>query len=237
MKNLLPEGVKTYWAQNVWDRGIFEKSDLGKKFINQRKLIISAIKKYKPSSVLVLCCGVGRETKDILECNFVNKIVAIDINQVSCGKTKRRVSSKNVKVINKDVYSIEYEENFDAVVCLDALHHLGKQDLILNKIYKSLKLGGVFFGDYFGKEHFMPWMIKKHGFIKAMWINAKHHIANTLFKFHILPRRLITGGWMRTFLFTRKNVESILSQHGFEVLDIVSDEWHFFVAKKLEGVN
>lgn len=234
MKHLLPDGVETYWIKNMWDRTAFEKSHLGKKFINQRTLLAKAIFKYKPASILILCCGVGIETEEISKFNFAKKIIAVDINKESCRRTKELLKNqKKVTIVNMNVYDIEYCNMFDAVICQDALHHLGKQDLLLGIINKALKQNGIFIGDYFGKELFIRWEIQKYGVIRYLFINAKHHVSSFLSKLNILPAKFIEDGWIRTFLYTRKQVVDQLHKTGFKILDLVSDEWHFFVSQKL----
>jgi len=233
MKDFLPEGVEKFWVNNLWDRTIFEKSHLGDKFVHQRELLLQHIVKYEPTSILILCCGIGIETLEITQLDFVKEIIAIDINKESCKKTKEIVSRiPKIKVVNMNVYDITYENDFEAVVCFDALHHLGKQEILLNKIHKALKNEGYFIGNYFGKECFIEWEIKKHGLLKYLIINTKHHFSNLLLKLHMLPKKFVEAGWIRTFLLTKVQVVKLLKDYGFKILELNSEEWHFFVSKK-----
>jgi len=231
-KLFLHPSASLYWKNNLWDRKDFERSRLGKKFTNQRLLVSKFIKKYEPENILVLCCGTGNGTRDLEKFTFTKKIVAIDINKESCKKARSITARKKVTVVNDDIYNINYSAIFDAVVCLDALHHLPDQETILSKIYKSLKPGGVFIGNYFGKELFIPWMIKKHGVLKYHVINSVHHLSKLLLHYNLLPKALVKRGWMKTFLFDKRGVINQLSKAHFVIEYLVSDEWHFFVAKK-----
>ena len=234
MDKLLPDNVEIYWIKNMWDREVFEQGVLGPKFKHKRELLLQVIKKFKPENILILCCGVGLETSDIKKLLFLRRIVCVDINPSSCEKTRQRVGNSNiVTILNKNVYDIDFVQAFDAVVCMDALHHLGRQDILLSKINKAIKKDGVFIGDYFGKERFIPWQIHRHGLIKYWLINSKHHISNLLLKFNILPNRLVEAGWMRTFLYTKEQIINKLQEHKFKILELISDEWHFFVAQKI----
>lgn len=233
-KFLLPKGVEKYWANNVWDRTLFEGSPLGKYFKRQRTLLKKYVLKYRPDSVLILCCGVGVETQMIENMSFVKKIVAIDINKKSCELARKRVKTKKVTIVNGNVYKVRYQEAFDMVVCIDALHHLGNQELILENVYRALKTNGLFVGDYFGEEKFVSWMIKKRGLFMYIYLNCKHHFARLFHYFNVIPKKWIENGWMRSFLFTRSEVREHLTKHSFRVLSLISDEWHFFVARKTE---
>lgn len=231
---LLHPSVTAYWKNNAWDRRDFEKSPLGEKFTRQRLLVSKFVKNYEPENILILCCGAGYVARDLENIKFTRKIIAIDLNEESCEKVKLIIGRKKVIVLNENIYNINYSNRFDAVVCLDALHHLPDQETILYKVYKSLKPEGVFIGNYFGKELFVPWMIKKHGILKYHAINTRHHISRFLLDHHVLPEAFAKRGWMKTFLFNRKAVINQLAESHFSIESLISDEWHFFVAKKLQ---
>ncbi len=231
----LPLGVERYWQAHVWDRAFWERSQLGPAFLVQRSLVREAVAAvpFVPQSILVLCCGVGLEAVDVAKQidAFVPRpiIVALDINFTSCSITAR---CADVSVICADARSLPFaHRTFDIVVCLDALQHLRKQSEVLLQLRALLRPGGRFIGNYFGSERFSAWLIRKHGPVRAWWVNAKHHIVRTLLGAHLLPTWLIHAGWMRSLLYTRAEVIAMLEGSGFRVTRLFSGEWHFFITE------
>ena len=98
------------------------------------------------NNILDLGAGTGLELIELYKKHPAVKVTAIDISTKMLERLKERDFSSNVKTICGNFFTVDFGNNYDAVISTSALHHfLMKDKLILyKKIYDSLKNGGVF---------------------------------------------------------------------------------------------
>ena len=98
------------------------------------------------NKVLDLGAGTGLELIYLFE-KFPNaKVTAIDITENMLEELSKRDFAENVTTICGDFFTVDFGKRYDAVISTSALHHFLEVDKerLYQKIYDSLKLGGVF---------------------------------------------------------------------------------------------
>ena len=80
---------------------------------------------------------------------------AIDISDGMLKKLEERHISDNITIVNKSFFDYDFENNIDAVISSQALHHFESNDklTLYKKVYDCLKKDGVFVNeDYFAED-------------------------------------------------------------------------------------
>ena len=80
---------------------------------------------------------------------------AIDISDGMLKKLEERHISDNITIVNKSFFDYDFENNIDAVISSQALHHFESNDklTLYKKVYECLKKDGVFVNeDYFAED-------------------------------------------------------------------------------------
>jgi|GEM_PF-5822421 cyclopropane fatty-acyl-phospholipid synthase-like methyltransferase len=113
----------------------------------------------KLKNVLDIGCGDGVRTVYYAIKYIPKKIVAVD-NWVGCGseingknKFEKLISGsglKNIEIKQADVLKIEFEEQFDTIICGQVLHHLFESQLSILKNEKLKNDCVCFFKKVFG---------------------------------------------------------------------------------------
>lgn len=96
--------------------------------------------------VLDLGAGTGLELIELFK-KFPNiDVTAIDISEKMLERLKERDFGDKVKIVCGNFFDVDFGNNYDAVISTSALHHFLIKDKkqLYEKIYKSLKNGGVF---------------------------------------------------------------------------------------------
>lgn len=101
-------------------------------------------------SVLDLGCGYGWHCKYAIECGAA-EVLGIDLSEKMIGEAKKKNSDSKItyKVCGLDTYTYP-AEFYDCVISNLVLHYIEDLDEIYQKVYKTLKAGGVFL---FNIEH------------------------------------------------------------------------------------
>ncbi len=99
--------------------------------------------------ILDLGSGTGAVTRVIKERYPEARVTCLDVSENMLAKAEERLNNfRGITFVPGDFNSIEYEEEYDAVVTSLALHHLGSEAKKLEnyrRIYRALKPGGVFY--------------------------------------------------------------------------------------------
>lgn len=110
-------------------------------------------------NVLDLGCGTGLELEEYLALNSSANITGIDLSESMLRKLSNKFPEKNLNLINADYFKVILEENqYDAVVSVESLHHFDKNQKLklYKKLLKTLKLDGYFIlTDYFAESNIM----------------------------------------------------------------------------------
>ncbi len=101
----------------------------------------------KTNEILDLGVGTGLELISLFE-RFPNaKVTAIDITENMLEVLKTREFAKNITIICRDFFEVDFgKEKFDAVISSAALHHFSKKEkeILYQKIHDALKQNGQF---------------------------------------------------------------------------------------------
>ena len=100
------------------------------------------------NKVLSIGCGSGQF--EILLAPYAEHITAVDISPEAIELAKKNQAAAGVKNINFKCQSfsdLNWDEQFDAVICLAFLHHVPESDLesFLQKVYDHIKPRGFFY--------------------------------------------------------------------------------------------
>lgn len=99
----------------------------------------------KKGKILDLGCGSGRDSKFFKDMGF--EIVAMDLSEELGKKASEYIGQE---VIVKDMRELDFEDEFIGVWACASILHLPIEDIgiVLEKIFKSLKNGGVFYSSF-----------------------------------------------------------------------------------------
>ena len=106
---------------------------------------------------------------------------AIDISDGMLKKLEERHISDNITIVNKSFFDYDFENNIDAVISSQALHHFESNDklTLYKKVYECLKKDVVFVNeDYFAEEEetekqlFEDYYNLVRGWRKTLWYST-----------------------------------------------------------------
>lgn len=99
----------------------------------------------KKGKILDLGCGSGRDSKFFKDMGF--EIVAMDLSEELGEKASEYIGQE---VIVKDMRELDFEDEFIGVWACASILHLPIEDIgiVLGKIFKSLKNGGIFYSSF-----------------------------------------------------------------------------------------
>lgn len=113
---------------------------------NYNKWIYDLYSEYLDEDILEIGCGIGNNTKYLLENN--KKVFSIDINSYHLNFVKNRFKDvNNLKVKLFDISSNDTEiitKKFKTITCINVLHHINNQNFALKNMYKLLDDDGKF---------------------------------------------------------------------------------------------
>lgn len=129
------------WAENRSQR--VDKDNFSGQF--EFETILSFINLPQGSNILEIGCGTGRFTLKFLARGF--NVFGLDISLSSLKKLKQTYSRQKNEVFGKLQVGDEFPKgkNFEAVVCINILHHLENIGEMIEKSKDSLKENGVIF--------------------------------------------------------------------------------------------
>jgi ubiquinone/menaquinone biosynthesis C-methylase UbiE len=112
--------------------------------------MISWLKLPQGSSVLDLCCGMGRHSLALADAGY--KVTGVDLSDVLLREAHAADPEGRVSWHQGDMRAVPLDESFDAVVNLFTsfgyFEEDGEQLKVLKEIYRLLKPGGRFIIDY-----------------------------------------------------------------------------------------
>ncbi|MBQ5310447.1 MAG: methyltransferase domain-containing protein [Oscillospiraceae bacterium] len=103
--------------------------------------------------ILDLGCGTGLELDEYLRINPTARVTGIDLAAGMLEALRSKFSDKDIVLINGSYFDVPFGENeYDAAVSVESLHHFTKEEKIplYSKLRKALKPEGYFIlTDYF----------------------------------------------------------------------------------------
>lgn len=99
----------------------------------------------KSGKILDLGCGSGRDSKFFKEMGF--EVVAMDLSEELSKKASEYIGQE---VIIKDMRELDFQDEFIGIWACASILHLPIKDIeiVLEKIFKSLKNDGVFYSSF-----------------------------------------------------------------------------------------
>lgn len=121
------------------------------KYSEMHEKVIGLVKlpKNKQSKILDLGIGTGQTALGILKKSPKTKIEGIDLSKNMLKQSKNRLKKylKRVSFNEGDITYLKTRKNkYDACIAVLSIHHLNEKQkqVLFNRIYKSLKKGGIF---------------------------------------------------------------------------------------------
>lgn len=234
-----------YWLANRWDRSV----ELGRvpqavkaEFLRQEQLTISAVMqlvtRHSALRVMDLACGPGRIADSVLRATSPSgslHMTLVDFNAKTLEEAKQNLRMyRNLSFLAADAYDVGNRFNgcFDAVICLELLHHISDLNLLVSQIAKVLKPDALLIGNVFAKENYREWDRLKYGLIKSSRRIALCCLSEWVYRWSPdSARRTIRRlGLARIRPLSREQLVAILNPH-FELLEIVETYYYWFTAR------
>jgi SAM-dependent methyltransferase len=219
-----PNG-KSYWARRFWDRDAAEQHPvLAGDFLKQKETITGYLEKYGADAKrsIEFACGTGEFTRLTAEHTNVGEMTVIDISAQGLAIAKSRVKHDNIQFLQGDFWAEHDFEPADLVVCIDAIHHLGKIGNVVKHIKKYVKPGGIFIGNLFTGDNFHEFERKRYGALEHLWRTTLFF--GTAMMIRISGGRLYSGSH-RTQLLPSRQSEHMIAEVFPEILEINRDPY------------
>lgn len=139
------ENSKEYWDKGYWGKNIQDnKTDFLKD--NWMEKYINEIEKVEDKKAIDLGCGLGQDTKWLLDRGF--DVLSCDISDIALEKLKELVpNSKTMQLNVKE--KLPFDDNSIGLINANlSIHYFNMKDTIeiFNDIYRVLKPNGLFIG-------------------------------------------------------------------------------------------
>ncbi len=166
--------------------------------------------------VLDLGCGNGRLSKQIKDKGY--EVWGIDVNKDAINVAKNDSDLFGIIFSVQDATKMEYEDNFfDGVIEQAVLACMDKSDrqLVLREIYRIIKKGGILSIGEFGMK---PNREEKY---KADALIAGEYGT-------MIIRKEDGTEWFRSHNFTQEELEELIKEAGFEIIDYMNPVFKTF---------
>jgi arsenite methyltransferase len=111
-------------------------------------LVLDDVRIEKGMNILDLGCGTGWATLEIASwLEGTGRVVGLDLSEKMLEQAERKLAGlgyANVEFILQNASALDYDGDFDYVLSTNAFHHFADKAGVFSRVYKSLKLGGVF---------------------------------------------------------------------------------------------
>lgn len=172
-------------------------SDRDRYFLMQKMVceedIIPFIEKAYPfnhdAKILEIGCGTAGVLSAFLERGYKGFGVDLDSNALDYARNRLAgyIESKQLVLINKDIYSVDFETkfhaHFDIIILKDVIEHIHNQEKLLRKMQSFLAPSGVIF------MGFPPWQMPFGGHQQI----CRNKFLSHLPYFHLLPMPIYKG--------------------------------------------
>jgi len=219
------------------DLDVESASKTGKTIEEEAEFIIKATKMSKGKATLDLGCGPGLYVRKFAETGAM--VTGIDLSKRSIHYAKENIQPlhSNTAFIHLNYLDMDFEESFDIVTMIYydfCVLSVEEQKLLLRKIHKALKAGGVFILDVVTENIEMPERtniaVSEGGLWSAMPYaeiqqNFMYDNPKTLGQQYIIieedGRTRIIRFYTR--LFSIAAIKALLNENGFEMKNIYNN--------------
>lgn len=126
-----------------WDKYSEMTPEYERQFLNWTGTLTA--EDFKGKKVLDAGCGMGRNSYWPLVYG-AKKAVAFDLDSRSVAHTRKTLSRfENAEVLQKDIYTLPWENEFDIAFSIGVIHHLKDPKKALGNLTRALKKGGTLF--------------------------------------------------------------------------------------------
>jgi len=234
-----------YWQCTTWDRYLeLEKVPPAVKaeFLGQEKLTVSALLHLLNGRVgfrvMDLACGTGRIADSVLHAvprNAEASMTLVDFNSRTLATARRNLKDHpSVSFLKANAYEIAnaFDRSFDAVICLELLHHVSNLNLLLAQIAKVLKPGGILIGNVFAAESYAKWDKLKYGALKSLQRRLLCSLSEAVYSRSpdAAQRMIRRAGLARMRPLAREELVANLKPH-FDSFDVIPGYYYWFSAK------
>lgn len=109
---------------------------------HHKRFIYKYVKKdYIGKRVLDAGCGCGCGSN--LISGQANHVVGVEVEQDIASYGQKRYGNDKCLIIQGDVQSLEYENEFDTAVCIDVIEHMHDSKKALQNLYRVVKHSGI----------------------------------------------------------------------------------------------
>jgi len=184
-------------------------ADYDQELVKRRFRITSALTDFQNKTVLDFGSGNGAQTVQFLHSGC--RILAVDIDYGDLHVLREYLDGNNTDAISP----VQYDGNLlpvqnssiDTVISYEVIEHVGSESQALKELYRVLKPGGTLIMSVPNKW----WVFETHG------ANLPLLPWNRVPFFSWLPKS-IHSKYARARIYRRKEIESLLTAHSFEVL-------------------
>lgn len=190
--------------------------------LKQVKFIIDVLKLKKNCKVLDVPCGAGRISNVLAKKEF--NAVGIDINPYMLKLARENNKSKNAKYFMKNMWDIDYDNEFDSAICFWGSLGYFEDDInfkYLKKVYKALKPGGKFLIDTNSVESIlMKFQKRGWGKVEDIYVLEDRDYDNSSSRINVewtfIKKAKIEVKNISMRLYSYKELTNILSGIGFK---------------------
>lgn len=226
--------VQQYWndrpcnirhsRSQIGTQDYFDEVEQRKYFVEPHIPGFAQFERWKGKKVLELGCGIGTDTMNFARHGAEVTAVELSENSLELARKRSRVYGleKNIRFVHgngEELSSFLTPEPYDLVYSFGVIHHTPRPENVFKELAKFVKPGTVLKVMVYNRRSWkVLWILLTYGygrFWRMKELIARHSEAQT--------------GCPVTFSYTRKEIASILSKHGFTVESIHVD--HIFPFK------
>ena len=188
------------------------------------------------STVLDLCCGFGRLTKELADSTGW-QMTGFDLSEDYLAIARTEFSAPKIEYCQGDMRSLPFEKCFDGVINMFTSFGFFESDeeneVVVQQVCKSLKPRGVFLLDYENKINFINNEVLRKQHDWKAGANGRYYLFEN--EYDLMNEREIfkvivleNGEACETIgynirLYSLPEIKQMLSRNGFSVVDVWGD--------------
>lgn len=217
VKGQRPRG-REYFARRAWDPTRYNRSTLGGPEIedNERR-IVELIERYAQDAerTIEFGCGPGDYLRAVAKYTPAPEIVGVDVSAKALEIAKRRVNDPRLRLVNGDFWKDLELGKADVVICVGAIHHLGRVREVIERLQTFVKPGGVLIGNVWTMDNYHEYQRNVHG-------SLRHFGRAVLFLANAIALRVSKGrvnwGSFRSEVLYNDQIDEILRDVSDDIL-------------------